>query len=152
MAKRGDEAFRADLRAVRHQLPAALSAGCLAGGVLVQGFARRNLHTNAAPDNAAARAAGRQGTWRTGDLARSIAVGEVDVDGALAGVEVGTDVPYARRIEYGFSGADKLGRVYHQEPQPFLRPAVDVHAAEIQREVVEAFWDSLRRVRTGGGS
>lgn len=152
MARRGDEAFRADLRALRHAVPAALTAGCLAGGVLVQGFARGNLRTNAAPDNAAARAAGRQGTWRTGDLARSISVGEVDVDGALAGVDVGTDVPYARRIEYGFSGADKLGRVFHQAPQPYLRPAVDEHASEIQREVREAFWQCLQRVRTGGGS
>lgn len=152
MAKRGDEAFRADLRAVRHLVPGALTAGCLAGAVLVQGFARRNLRTNAAPDNAAARAAGRQGTWVTGDLARSIAVGEVDVAGALAGVEVGTDVPYGPRIEYGFVGLDSLGRRYHQAPQPFLRPAVDEHQAQIVREVREAFWESLRRARTGGGA
>jgi hypothetical protein len=37
----------------------------------------------------------------------------------------GFDPPYARRIEYGFFGADSLGRVYHQAAEPYMRPAFD---------------------------
>ena len=38
----------------------------------------------------------------------------------------GFDPAYARRIEYGFIGVDKLGRHYHHEPQPYMRPAKDI--------------------------
>jgi len=34
------------------------------------------------------------------------------------------DTPYARRIERGFSGMDKLGRFYDQPARPYLRPAL----------------------------
>lgn len=39
---------------------------------------------------------------------------------------VGTDRPQALRLEYGFVGADSLGRVYDQPPYPHFGPAVDV--------------------------
>lgn len=38
-------------------------------------------------------------------------------------VVVGTNVKYARRVEHGFYGPDKLGRVYAQPGKPFLYPA-----------------------------
>lgn len=37
---------------------------------------------------------------------------------------IGSNKKYARRIELGFVGADSLGRVYNQKPQPYLRPAL----------------------------
>lgn len=37
---------------------------------------------------------------------------------------VGTNLEYARRVELGFVGTDKLGRVYNQAPRPYLRPAL----------------------------
>lgn len=37
---------------------------------------------------------------------------------------VGWTAEYARRMEYGFSGADSLGRVYNQQGYGFLRQAV----------------------------
>lgn len=37
---------------------------------------------------------------------------------------VGTNKPQARRLEYGFVGPDRLGRVYNQPPFPHLAPAV----------------------------
>lgn len=40
-------------------------------------------------------------------------------------VHIGTDVDYAKRLEYGFSGQDSLGRTYNQPPNPTLRPAFD---------------------------
>lgn len=36
-----------------------------------------------------------------------------------------TNMVYAARIEFGFVGADSLGRVYNQAPQPYLTPAVE---------------------------
>lgn len=37
---------------------------------------------------------------------------------------VGTSAPQAARLEYGFVGADRLGRVYNQQPYPHVAPAV----------------------------
>lgn len=36
---------------------------------------------------------------------------------------VGSDSPYAARIELGFHGYDRLGRFYNQGPKPYLLPA-----------------------------
>lgn len=38
---------------------------------------------------------------------------------------LGTDLPYGRRLEYGFVGADSLGRMYNQPPFPHVQPALD---------------------------
>lgn len=108
--------------------------------------------------------------YKTGTLRRSIHVGGHtaltpdfaagpaeggaefhDVGGARssrdsAEVQVGTDVPYARRIEYGFMGKDKLGRRYHQTPRPYLRPAFDELRDDATREVGEAVKDQLRKI------
>lgn len=60
----------------------------------------------------------------TGTLRRSIHH-EVRHSPGGATAEIGTDVPYGRRIEEGFAGADSLGRVYDQPGQPYLGPALD---------------------------
>jgi len=38
---------------------------------------------------------------------------------------IGTPMPQACRLEYGFVGPDRLGRVYHQSPRPHWRPPFD---------------------------
>jgi hypothetical protein len=38
---------------------------------------------------------------------------------------VGPTIIYARRIELGFKGADSLGRVYDQAPNPYAKPAFE---------------------------
>lgn len=38
---------------------------------------------------------------------------------------IGWTAEYARRVEYGFQGADKLGRVYDQDGAGFFRGAVE---------------------------
>lgn len=38
---------------------------------------------------------------------------------------VGTNKPQARRLEYGFTGVDSLGRHYAQPPYPHLGPAFE---------------------------
>jgi len=86
----------------------------------------------------------------TTTLARSIHIGGHTFDGGAEGasdiggnspqqVAVGTNLVYARRIEYGFSGTDSLGRTYNQPPRSYLRR----RDAAI-REVGNAFRDLLR--------
>lgn len=46
---------------------------------------------------------------------------EIKEDGLSTGIKItgtlGTNVPYAARIEFGFKGKDKLGRVFNQSGQ-----------------------------------
>lgn len=46
----------------------------------------------------------------------------IDHDGSTTAA-VGTSAVQAHRLEYGFVGADALGRVYHQPPFPHMEPA-----------------------------
>jgi hypothetical protein len=55
---------------------------------------------------------------------------------------VGTSVPYAQRLEYGFYGTDSLGRNYSQPPYPFFSRAVEGSAEE--------FVSVLQRAINGG--
>lgn len=71
-------------------------------------------------------------------------IGGNEVDATHAQVLVGTDVEYAARIEFGFMGADSLGRTYHQSPQPYLRPAVDENLERIQQTVMTVLDGLLR--------
>lgn len=59
--------------------------------------------------------------YDTGTLRRSIHVEMINSSSAL----VGTDLPYARRQEYGFMDKDKLGRTYHQPAHPYFRPPLE---------------------------
>lgn len=47
--------------------------------------------------------------------------------------QAGTNQPQGRRLEYGFHGADALGRVYNQPPYVHVQPAKDIS----DREIVE---------------
>lgn len=60
--------------------------------------------------------------FRTGTLRRSIHAEQGDSD--LTWV-AGTDVPYARRLEYGFVGRDRRGRHYNQAARPYMTPAAE---------------------------
>jgi len=59
----------------------------------------------------------------TGRLNTSI-THRVSIDGRNVIGVVGTNVPYARRLELGFSGTDSKGRNINQGARPFLRPAL----------------------------
>jgi hypothetical protein len=74
-----------------------------------------------------AKASGRPGpNAPTGDYRRSWNVQMRVVDGAAV-ADVGTNKPQGRRLEFGFTGEDSLGRVYDQPPYPHVWPA----AAEV---------------------
>lgn len=61
---------------------------------------------------------------QTGNLVRSLNLRVITGPGMIA-AEVGTNAPQARRLEFGFTGVDALGRRYHQPPYPYLGPALD---------------------------
>src|SRR5262245_5060695 len=62
----------------------------------------------------------RRAPMRSGDLRGSIQPRKVGL-----GWVVVTESPYAARIEFGFHGADSLGRHYSQAAQPYLTPAAE---------------------------
>ena len=71
-----------------------------------------------------------------GNLVRSIHSEIVTEQDGYAEGFTGTDVEYARRIEFGFDDmTDSLGRTYHQKPQPYMRPAYDTKRPEAIKEV-----------------
>lgn len=70
-----------------------------------------------------ANASGRPGpNVVTGDYRRSWTTRFTQA-GTVSESESGTNAPQARRLEYGFHGADSLGRVYDQAPLPHVGPA-----------------------------
>jgi HK97 gp10 family phage protein len=112
----------------------------------------------------------RRAPRKTGNLARSITPGVgkepggssgpiTDTEGPLpeqsvatlqpelkaegkATAWVATNVCYAKRMEYGFKGPDKLGRKYKQAGRPYMRPAMD----ENRTKVTPVFEKALRQV------
>lgn len=86
-----------------------------------------------------AHASGRPGpNAPTGDYRRSW-THEIATDGVLVTAAVGTKKPQGRRLEYGFVGADSLGRIYNQPPYPHVGPAVE----EIRPLFVAALADAI---------
>lgn len=142
MSVSGSESLKRKLDALGEAAQGqALERALVAGALIVQNDAKRR-----AP-------------YRTGTLRRSIHIGgHADLAGDFQGtpiespqnngnqveVLVGTNVAYARRIEYGFSDADRLGREYNQPARPYLRPALDENAGEVSQEVSEALRDLIR--------
>lgn len=60
---------------------------------------------------------------QTGDYVRSWNL-RMAGNASFTSASVGTNRPQARRLEYGFTGVDALGRRYHQPPYPHVRPAL----------------------------
>ncbi|MFE7129335.1 HK97 gp10 family phage protein [Streptomyces sp. NPDC057638] len=86
-----------------------------------------------------AKASGRPGpNAPTGDYRRSW-THQIATNGALVVGTVGTNKPQARRLEFGFVGADSLGRIYNQPPFPHVGPAVE----EIRPLFIAALADSI---------
>ena len=64
------------------------------------------------------------------------------------GAEVGTNMPYGRRLEFGFWDMyDSLGRHFFQPPYPHVGPSVDALSAQYR----DAFGEAVDRI-FGGGS
>lgn len=73
----------------------------------------------------------------TGDYVRSWTTTRRPGPGGGQASVVGTNKPQARRLEFGFIGADSLGRVYNQPPYPHLGPAVDATKPGYVKDLAE---------------
>lgn len=89
---------------------------------------------------------GRPGPQRrSGALMASVAVRNVRSEGPGAwSSETAPATPYARRIELGFHGADRLGRIYSNDPLPYLQPGLDDSTAALAALHRAAFRAALR--------
>lgn len=104
-------------------------------GVLLRGLIRANASGRPGP-NIVTGAYWR--SWRGED--RPIA------DGGIT--EVGTNLPYGRRLEFGFWDMyDSLGRHFYQPPYPHVGPAV----ATLSTQYEQAFREAVDGVFGGGG-
>jgi phage gpG-like protein len=112
-----------------------LGSAVMAGALVLVTQIVENIRT--IPSKALRRAG--QPIWDTGNLGRSITSQPVETTPSKAVVHVGTDVEYARRVEYGFSGMDSLGRRYNQPPNPYMRPAFDSKQEEASDTMGAAF-------------
>lgn len=77
----------------------------------------------------------------TGTLRRSIVVAGITRQGARGwGTFVGPTTVYGRRVELGFEGPDRRGRVYHQSGHPFLEPGFREVEGRLQ-DLFARTWD-----------
>lgn len=74
--------------------------------------------------------------FKTRTYTRSIHVQMISKDKAV----VGSGLPFAKRLEYGFADTDKLGRVYNQAAQPHFRPAMDDNQSKYKKIYKEALF------------
>jgi hypothetical protein len=92
-------------------------------------------------------ASGRPGPrTRTGEYIKHFWVDFVGTNQYQARIRAGNTEPYSDRLEWGFTGFDKLGRYYDQPPFPHFRPAI----AEIMGEYEEALGDAVTQAIVAG--
>lgn len=86
-----------------------------------------------------AHGAGRFQT-QTGSLERSLRIVEPaeSIAGGARGVWGSTELAYAHRIEVGFQGKDKLGRVVDAPAYPYLIPAAEAEYPKLGRRIKRA--------------
>lgn len=78
----------------------------------------------------------------TGDFNRSI-VGDFEVGAGVVFGQIGTNSAQGRRLEYGFVGADVLGRVYNQPPYSYLQPSVPAVTKAVETHIAAQIKGSL---------
>jgi len=114
-----------------HDVAARLLA--LAGRKEAAVIATVRLHALLLETRVKANASGRPGPRViTGDYRRSIN-SQFEHTATSYGGTVGTNAPQARRLENGFVGPDRLGRVYNQPPFPHFAPALTSIRPQFER-------------------
>ena len=119
----GDEVERA--------LRARLSRNMRQAALYVKGQVQRSINRGNA-DGSDPSAPGEPPKKVTARLFQSLATDQRESPLEITGV-IGTNVEYAKRLEYGFTGTDAAGRVVDQQPRPFLRPGLADNLPAIRR-------------------
>jgi len=86
-----------------------------------------------------ANASGRPGPnpGLTGDFRRGWTTTTMPTRQHVVGVIIGNRVPYAMRLEFGFTGTDSANRAYKQDPYPSVGPAIAVTAPLLAKDLGE---------------
>jgi phage gpG-like protein len=127
--------FLANLAGLKPKYMAACEQAMMKGGWMIATEASANVRKNK--------------SVVTGNLMGSIHPQIGTVTENTVDVLIGTNLVYAKRVEYGFFGQDSLGRHYAQAPRPYLRPAFDT-----KKEAALAFIASeiKKTIEHSGGS
>ncbi|QZN86882.1 hypothetical protein [Cellulomonas sp. C5510] len=136
------------LRAAAVAVDANLTPAVYRTGAAVRTKVRANASSARHPNKLSRRMGHIPGTGPgpnvgTGDYRRSIAQDNSKASGVAVST-VYTNAPQGPRLEYGFVGADSLGRVYHQPPYPHWRPAIAEVPAILTAEAEAAVSAGLR--------
>ncbi len=121
-----DRATQAALDALMTRVGAAGAVAVKSAGLLVQGLGQARTPV------------------LSGTLRRSWHTESLPAPTGTYAVRVGPTMVYARRIELGFKGADSLGRVYDQAPDPYVKPALEEARPRIRALVVTTIAKALR--------
>ena len=113
-------------------------------GIEVQEAAKKNATRSV--DTGNLRGSISYALWNKGGTVSSPAQPEsgLKAHGSKDYVYVGTNVKYARRLEYGFVGRDKLGRNYNQAAQPYLRPGYESQKSRIARIIADILGPQIK--------
>lgn len=87
---------------------------------------------------------------QTGNLGR-IQIDERKNFGPKPLVRVGSNLVYARRQEYGFSGTDKAGRTIFQAARPYMRPALERSKKKMQKAAIAEAKRTFDKLARRGG-
>lgn len=120
----------AELEAASRRVVPALAAALRHEGTLLQSLIQMNATGRPGPNVITGR---YRASWRV--VSARIAGG--------AQVTVGTEAPQGRRLEWGFVGADSLGRVYNQPPFPHVQPALDTLMPRLPAQLRQAVEEAL---------
>lgn len=120
--------------------PAALAAALERGAAQTQAamYAVMRHRAQALVEQVQHNASGRPGPRVITGAYRASWRADVQGAGPVVVAEVGTSAAQARRLEFGFVGADSIGRHYAQPPFPHLGPAVDQVGPVLVRELNDA--------------
>ena len=122
--------LQAKFKQIDNDMQKALLEGLVEGGALVVNTAKGRV------------------AYKTGNLKNNIKEQKQSMSGGKAQVDVGvTTVPYAARIEFGYTGPDKLGRRFHQAAQPYMRNSLDENGKKIDNIIESKLKAVIARYR-----
>ncbi|MFC9736223.1 HK97 gp10 family phage protein [Streptomyces hydrogenans] len=123
--------FADRLEAAADRLPDTITSGVAHTAMVGIGHIRANASGRPGPNVITGR---YRSSWEP-DRGRRIPYG--------AECTIGTSKPQGRRLEFGFTGYDSIGRYYEQPPFPHVGPAIPVIEAtlkdQMRHAVEEAF-------------
>ena len=129
-----------------------MAAGAVfAAGTLLQAEIKKRLNLKSSlPPNPPSVAP--DGPYRRfGGLGQSIQVDDRKNKGPKPLVRVGSALPYAARLEFGFRGTDRKGRRINQGARPYMRDTLAKNVRNMQKAGIRAANDVFKKFARSGG-